>query len=80
IQLFRLKGAQRKNKADKIRIEKLNLDQRRQYQTTLEYTILQPCIISPLYTFNLLSLSYLPDDLSNVYTQSSMTTENITVE
>ncbi|CAF3566613.1 unnamed protein product [Rotaria socialis] len=80
IQLFRLKGAQRKNKADKIRIEKLNLDQRRQYQTTLEYTILQSCIISPLYTLNLLSLSHLPDDLSNVYTQSSMTTENITVE
>ncbi|CAF1081420.1 unnamed protein product [Rotaria sordida] len=80
IQLFRLKGAQRKNKADKIRIEKLNIDQRRQYQTTLEHTILQPCIVSSLYTLNLLSLSYSPDDLSNVYTQSTMTTENITVE
>ena len=75
IQLFRLKGAQRKNKADKIRIEKLNFDQRRHYQTTLEYTILQSCIISPLYTLNLLSLSYPPDDLFDVYTQSTITTK-----
>ncbi|CAF2635583.1 unnamed protein product [Rotaria sp. Silwood2] len=80
IQLFRLKGAQRKNKADKMRIEKLNIDQRRYYQTTFEHTILQPCVVSPLYTLNLLSRSYSPDDLSNVYTQSTMTTENITVE
>ena len=68
IQLFRLKGAQRKNKADKMRIEKLNSDQRRHYQTTLEYTILQPCFVSPLYTLNLLSLSYPPDDLFDVCT------------
>ncbi|CAF0855824.1 unnamed protein product [Adineta steineri] len=63
IQLFRLKGAQRKSKADKIRIEKLNPEQRRQYQTTLEYTILQPCFVSSLYTMNLLTLSHSPDDL-----------------
>ncbi|CAF4792200.1 unnamed protein product [Rotaria sp. Silwood1] len=80
IQLFRLKGAQRKNKADKMRIEKLNIDQRRHYQTTLEHTVLQPCVVSPLYTLNLLTLSYAPDDLSNVDTQSTMTTENITEE
>lgn len=76
IQLFRLKGAQRKNKADKIKIEKLNLDQRRQYQTTLEYTILQPCFISPLYTLNLLSLSQPPDDLFDVST-TSLNDDNI---
>jgi transcription factor CP2-like protein len=80
IQLFRLKGAQRKNKADQIRIDKLNLDQRRRYQTTLEYTILQPCIISPLYTLNLLSLSYPPNDLSDVYTQPTITTEDLIVQ
>ncbi|UJR16289.1 hypothetical protein I4U23_003195 [Adineta vaga] len=80
IQLFRLKGAQRKNKADKMRIEKLNQDQRRRYQTTIEYTILQSCLVSSLYTMNLLSLSYPPDDLSDVYTQSSTTTENLLVE
>jgi len=80
IQLFRLKGAQRKNKADKIRIDKLNLDQRRRYQTTLEYTILQSCVPSRLYTLNLLSLSYLPDDLSDVHTQSAIPSENISVE
>ena len=79
IQLFRLKGAQRKNKADKIRIDKLNNDQRRRYQTTLDYTILQSCNASPLYTLNLLSLSYPPDDLSDVYTPSIITTENIIV-
>ncbi|CAF0787197.1 unnamed protein product [Adineta steineri] len=77
IQLFRLKGAQRKNKADKLRIDKLNHDQRRRYQTTLEYTILQSCNASPLYTLDLLSLSYPPDDLSDVYTLS---TENDSVE
>jgi len=80
IQLFRLKGAQRKNKADQIRMDKLNLDQRRRYQTTLEYTVLQPCIISPLYTLNLLSLSYPPNDLSDVYTQSTITTEDLTLQ
>jgi transcription factor CP2-like protein len=79
IQLFRLKGAQRKNRADKIRIDKLNNDQRRRYQTTLDYTILQSCNASPLYTLNLLSLSYPPDDLSDVYTPSIITTENITI-
>jgi transcription factor CP2-like protein len=66
IQLFRSKGAQRKHKADKMRIEKLNHDQRQQYQTTLEYTVLQPCFVSSLYTLNLLSLSYPPDDLYDI--------------
>lgn len=73
IQLFRLKGAQRKNKADQIRIEKLNLDQRRRYQTTLEYTILQSCHVSPLYTLNLLSHSHPSDDLSDVSSQTNLT-------
>ncbi|CAF1015507.1 unnamed protein product [Rotaria sp. Silwood1] len=79
IQLFRLKGAQRKNKADKMRIEKLNLDQRRQYQTTLEYTILQQCSISSLYTLNLLSLSYPPDDLFDVCT-TPIVQENLLIK
>jgi transcription factor CP2-like protein len=70
IQLFRLKGAQRKNKADKMKLEKLNLDQRRQYQTTFEYTILQSCFVSPLYTLNLISISQSPDDLFDVCTTS----------
>jgi len=72
IQLFRLKGAQRKNKADRMKIEKLNLDQRRQYQTTFEYTILQRCFVSSLYTRNLLSLSQPPDDLFDVCTTPSI--------
>ena len=79
IQLFRLKGAQRKNKADKIRVEKLNFDQRRQYQTTLEYTILQPCFVSPLYTLNLLSLLYSPDDLSDICS-TSMIEQNFLIQ
>ncbi len=79
IQLFRLKGAQRKNKADQIKIDKLNSDQRRRYQTTLEYTILQPCNVSPLYTLNLLSLSYPPEDLSDVYTPSTITTDDLII-
>ena len=69
IQLFRLKGAQRKNKADQIRIEKLNFDQRRRYQTTLEYTLLQQCVVSPLYTLSLLSHSHSSGDLSDLSTQ-----------
>ncbi|CAF0868345.1 unnamed protein product [Rotaria sordida] len=79
VQLFRLKGAQRKNKADKMRIEKLNHDQRRQYQTTLEYTILQQCSTSSLYTLDLLSLSYPPDDLFNVCATPSIE-ENLLTE
>ncbi|CAF4081471.1 unnamed protein product [Rotaria sp. Silwood2] len=79
LQLFRLKGAQRKNKADKMRIEKLNFHQRRQYQTTLEYTILQQCSISSLYTLNLLSLSYPPDDLFDVCT-TPIIQENLLIE
>ncbi|CAF0994387.1 unnamed protein product [Adineta ricciae] len=79
IQLFRLKGAQRKNKADKMRIDKLNQDQRRRYQITSEYTILQPCAVSSLYTLQLLSLSHPPDDLSDVYTQPSIATDNLIV-
>ena len=79
IQLFRLKGAQRKTKADRIKIEKLNHGQRRQYQTPAEYTILQPCAVSPLYTLDLLSLSYLPDDLSDICMQSTLTTDSITL-
>jgi transcription factor CP2-like protein len=79
IQLFRLKGAQRKNKADKIKIEKLNLDQRRQYQTTFEYTILQRCFVSPLYTLNLLSITQPPDDLFDVCT-TPLIDENLLIE
>ena len=79
IQLFRLKGAQRKNKADKLKLEKLNFDQRRQYQMTFEYTILQSCAISPLYTLNLLSLSQPPDDLFNVCTTPTIE-ENLLIQ
>ena len=79
IQLFRLKGAQRKNKADQIRIDKMDSDQRRRYQTTVEYTLLKPCSISPLYTLNLLSLTYSPDDLSDVCTHSTPTTNQILI-
>lgn len=71
IQLFRLKGAQRKFKADQMRIDKLDLDQRRRYQITSEFTSLKPCGISPLYTLNLLSLSHPPDDLSDIYSSTS---------
>jgi transcription factor CP2-like protein len=77
IQLFRLKGAQRKNKADQMRMDKLNFDQRRRYQTTHEYTVLQPCVVSSLYTLDLLSHSHPPDDLSDVYVQP--TTNNILI-
>lgn len=73
IQLFRLKGAQRKNKADQVRIEKLNHDQRRRYQTTLEYTIFQSCLVSPLYTLNLLSHSHPSDDLSDLSSPTNRT-------
>ncbi|CAF0946123.1 unnamed protein product [Adineta steineri] len=79
IQLFRLKGAQRKNKVDKIRIEKLNPEQRRQYQTTLEYSILQPCFVSSLYSMNLLTLSHSPDDLFDVCTTSN-TEDNLSIQ
>lgn len=72
VQLFRLKGAQRKYKADQLRIEKLDHEQRRRYQTILEHTALKPCRISSLYSMKLLSLSYPPDDLSDVYTTSNM--------
>ena len=72
VQLFRLKGAQRKYKADQLRIEKLDHEQRRRYQTTLEHTALKACRISSLYSMKLLSLSYPPDDLSDVYTTSNM--------
>ncbi|CAF0853879.1 unnamed protein product [Adineta steineri] len=71
--------AQRKNKADKIRIEKLNPEQRRQYQTTLEYTILQPCFVSSLYSMNLLTLSHSPDDLFDVCTTSN-TEDNVSIQ
>ena len=71
VQLFRLKGAQRKYKADQLRMDKLDHDQRRRYQTTSEYTALKACRISSLYSMKLLSLSYPPDDLSDVYTTSS---------
>ncbi|CAF4628828.1 unnamed protein product, partial [Rotaria magnacalcarata] len=46
-----------------MRIGKLNYDQHRHYQTALEDAILQSGPISTLYTLNLLSLSYRPDDL-----------------
>ncbi|CAF2134049.1 unnamed protein product [Rotaria magnacalcarata] len=72
IQLFHLKGAQRKNKADKMRIGKLNYDQHRHYQTALEDAILQSGPISTLYTLNLLSLSYRPDDLFDACTVSTI--------
>jgi transcription factor CP2-like protein len=73
IQLFRLKGAQRKNKADKIKMEKLNFDQRRQYQiNTLKYTLLQACSISSLYSLQLLTLSQSPDDLFDMCVASSI--------
>jgi transcription factor CP2-like protein len=72
IQLFRLKGAQRKNKADKMKIEKLNFEQRRQYQTTFEYTLLQSCPSSALYSLHLLTLSQSPDDLFDISTTSTI--------
>ena len=80
IQLFRLKGAQRKNKADQMRIEKLDFDQRRRYQTTLEHTVLKPCLMSPLYTQNLLSLSYPPDDLSDTHASENLSTDDVSIE
>lgn len=80
IQLFRSKGAQRKNKADKMRIDKLNYDQRRRYQNTVDCTVLQSCPFSSLYSLNLLSLSYPPDDLSDVQTHSNSSAEDTTGE
>ncbi|CAF3560149.1 unnamed protein product [Adineta steineri] len=74
-----ISSAQRKNKADKIRIEKLNPEQRRQYQTILEYTILQPCFVSSLYSMNLLTLSHSPDDLFDVCTTSN-TEDNLSIQ
>ena len=62
IQLFRLKGAQRKIKADQIRIERL----------TSDHTVLQTCPASSLYTRNLLSLSCSPDDLSHLSTDNQI--------
>ena len=80
IQLFRLKGAQRKNKADKMKLDKLNIDQRRHYQPTCEYTILQSCSKSSLYTMNLLSLSQSSDDLFDVSNTPSNFDDNQSIK
>ena len=59
-----------------MKIEKLTHDQRRQYQTTSMYTVLLPCLPSPLYTLNLLSHSQSPDDLFDGGT-TSVTEDNL---
>ena len=61
VQLFRLKGAQRKNKVDRIRLGKLKHDQAAgtSSSTTMNYTCFKTCsTVSLLYTSNLLSLVY----------------------
>lgn len=70
VQLFRLKGAQRKNKVDRIRLGKLKQEQaaaaaaRTPSSPTMNYTCFKTCsTISLLYTSNLLSLVYAAHEL-----------------
>ncbi len=52
VQLFRLKGAQRKLKTDRSKVERLNPpDLRKRYQIPSKITMLYNCIYDPLYTF-----------------------------
>ena len=61
IQLFRLKGAQRKLKTDRSKIERLNpSDLRKRYQPSSKVTLLYNCPFDPLY-----SMMPLPRDVDN---------------
>jgi hypothetical protein len=53
IQLFRLKGAQRKLKTDRNKIERLNpIDLRKRYQQSNKLTLLCNCVFDPLYSLS----------------------------
>lgn len=73
-QLFRLKGAQRKAKLDRIRMKRFRPDEDSNQQTIADSTVLKSYRFSILYTKNLLSLSYPASDLMEVSDSSEFWT------
>jgi hypothetical protein len=68
VQLFRLKGAQRKLKTDRSKIERLTaLDMRKRYQVSNKITILYNCALDSLY-----SLPPFPRESISIDSQQSL--------
>ena len=75
IQLFRLKGAERKNRADRIRLEKVKHEQ--VGAPPVNYTCFQASpAVSVLYTSNLLSLVYPAHELVDASKSSEQCSTN----